>query len=210
MGVVGRDPYRWLAPRYDRLAKFNEPLVRIAVDRCPPDRYPRVLDVGCGTGAMAGPYLEGGAEVTGIDGSPSMLEQARANHGDRATWVEGDARSMPFDAGSFDLAVAMMMIHEIAEADRDAVVTEMARVVAPGGAVLIIDHHAGGLVFPKGWLRRVPVTAAELIAGPRHFGRYLGFLRSGGVPALASRLGLSVERQKVVGGGSFGFYEIGA
>ncbi len=206
---MGRDPYRWLARRYDRLAKLNEPLVRIAADRWPPDRYPRVLDVGCGTGAMARPYVEAGAEVTGLDGSPSMLEQAQANLGDRAAWVEGDARAMPFPAGSFDLAVAMMMIHEIPEADRDAVVTEMARVVAPGGAVVIVDHHAKDLSFPKGWVKRVPVTAAEMIAGPRHFGGYLGFLRSGGVPALAARLGLTITGQKVVGGGAFGFYEIG-
>ena len=203
------DAYRRLARRYDRLAKLNEPLVRIAADRWPADRYRRVLDVGCGTGAVARPYIEGGSDVTGLDGSPSMLAQARAKFGDRAAWVEGDARSMPFPAGSFDLAVAMMMIHEIAEADRDAVVTEMARVVAPGGAVLLIDHHARDLAFPKGWLKRVPVTAAEMIAGPRHFGRYLGFLRSGGVPALADRLGMPVSGTKVVGGGAFGFYEIG-
>lgn len=70
----------------------------------------RVLDVGCGTGRHAVPIAAMGAEVTGLDQSPAMLERAAARAGAagaEVTWVEADAREVPDHLGAFDVVLCL-------------------------------------------------------------------------------------------------------
>lgn len=115
----------------------------------------RVLDVGCGRGQltnMLASRLPTG-RVIGVDvwnpryewGSSkgSAEENARAlGVGDRVELVESDlADQLPFDAGSFDLVVSSMALHNLPlPSDRRRACQEMARVVAPGGRVVIVDN----------------------------------------------------------------------
>jgi ubiquinone/menaquinone biosynthesis C-methylase UbiE len=93
----------------------------------------RILDVGTGTGAgallLAQRFPE--AQIVGVDLSDAMLEHARRNTPDelrgRVTFERADASSLPFDAGSFELASHANMIPFF---------DEVARVVAPGGHAL--------------------------------------------------------------------------
>ena len=71
----------------------------------------RVLDVGTGAGTLAlalAPFVR---EVVGVDVVPELLERARANAPANVTFVEGDATSLPFDAGAFDLACSRRRTH---------------------------------------------------------------------------------------------------
>ncbi|HXG77006.1 MAG TPA: methyltransferase domain-containing protein [Gaiellaceae bacterium] len=104
----------------------------------------RVLDVGSGAGTdslvaalMVGP--EG--SVTGIDMTPEMLAKARAGAAElglgHVTFVEGEAEALPFPDASFDVVVSNGVIDLIP--DKDAVFSEIHRVLVPGGRIQIAD-----------------------------------------------------------------------
>lgn len=93
----------------------------------------RVLDLGCGVGQTACLLAARGAEVVGLDRSAAMVARAReraARLGAPATFVEGDAYALPFDAGGFDIVFAESVTLFL---DRARVLPEIARVLAPGG-----------------------------------------------------------------------------
>jgi SAM-dependent methyltransferase len=107
----------------------------------------RVLDVGCGPGRLAIPLARHGLDVTGLDLDPAMIERARINAGRalgddrRPTFVVGDAASLAFPDGSFDLVVSTMSMHHWE--DPIAGLREIARVLRPGGRALIWDLRPG-------------------------------------------------------------------
>jgi ubiquinone/menaquinone biosynthesis C-methylase UbiE len=118
----------------------------------------RVLDVGCGRGLFligAAKRLTAGGRAVGVDiwqaedlsgnTQQATLENARwEGVADRVEVQTGDARELPFAERSFDVVVSSMALHNIYEsAGRDKAITEIARVLKPGGRVLIVDiRHA--------------------------------------------------------------------
>lgn len=110
----------------------------------------RVLDVGCGTGVVArgiASRVEPGGKVTGVDLSPGMLEVAEEtseHEGLSINWHEGQAESLPFPDGSFDLVTSQYALMFFA--DRAAALAEMRRVLADGGRLAVstwqpIERH---------------------------------------------------------------------
>jgi len=107
----------------------------------------RVLDVACGAGNVAIPAALAGADVTGLDIAPALLEQGAADAWAADVdieWVEGDAQGMPFDDAGFDVvtsAVGVMFCpsHEQAAA-------ELVRVCRPGGSIGLINWTPEGLI----------------------------------------------------------------
>lgn len=98
----------------------------------------RALDVGCGTGRKAGTLLGLGCEVTGVDLTPAMLDVARESH-PSAEFREGTFEALPVDDASVDLVVSGLAVcHAV---DLEPVFAEMARVLRPGGVILIADPH---------------------------------------------------------------------
>src|SRR5262245_12371823 len=100
----------------------------------------RVLDVPCGTGALEERLQveSPNVEVVGVDASAAMLKHARAKAACKACrWVQTDVHSLPFDDGAFDVVVCANSFHCF---DRPAdVLAEFARVLRPGGRLLILD-----------------------------------------------------------------------
>ena len=117
----------------------------------------RVLEVGCGPGHLAIKLAGEGFDVTGLDLDPAMIERARANAeraisdgSRRPTLVTGDASSLPFADGSFDLVVSTLSMHHWA--DPRAALVEIGRVLNPAGRALIWDFRAGArphLIGPR-------------------------------------------------------------
>jgi len=140
-----------VGPQWDALRRaFNDDALRArGLARLVPPGL-AVADVGTGTGILARELCGLGCRVVAVDHSPRMLEAARAALAgleDAVELREGAAEALPLADGEVDAAFAHMMLHSVA-APPEAV-AEMARVVRPGGAVVIVDfeHHE------RDWMR---------------------------------------------------------
>jgi SAM-dependent methyltransferase len=103
-----------------------------------------VLDVATGTGNVALLAAERGAEVTGLDLVPDLLDIARSRDDGRIAWVEGDAEALPFDDASFDRVLSVVGIQF---APRHQVVAdELVRVCEAGGAIGLANWTPEGLI----------------------------------------------------------------
>ncbi len=149
--------YSRLAVDYDRRWSFyTEATTRETLDRMTPMDTGTVLDVGCGTGVLLHklanrfPQLE----LTGVDPVPQMLEQARQRVTEATTLARAWAESLPFHDAAFDRVVSCNMFHYI----RDPVtaLSEMTRVLRPGGELVITDWCDDYLAcrLCDWWLRR--------------------------------------------------------
>ncbi|MGH3024247.1 MAG: methyltransferase domain-containing protein [Gaiellaceae bacterium] len=117
----------------------------------------RVLEVGCGTGRLAGALAERGARVWGLDPSAEMLAQARANAGKRVAFKQGHAEALPFKDGWFERAVLRLAVHLV---DRPQALAELARVLAPGGRVVVATFAPGH--FDRYWLSKLIPAIVEI------------------------------------------------
>lgn len=145
-----RDAYRRYAHLYDRwFGKIFHPGRKLAIDQMGIKPGDRVLEVGVGTGLSLPEYPEG-VEVTGIDVSPEMINQARQRAEDAGmtgvTLAEMDAEAMDLPDRAFDHVVAMYVLSVSPHPRR--VVNEMRRVCKPGGDLFIVNHfrHANPVI----------------------------------------------------------------
>ena len=110
------------------------PLQGAALDVAHVTAGTRLLDAGCGAGLLALLASLRGARVTAIDAAPSLLEVVRERV-PSADVREGDLEALPFDDASFDAVTAINSIFYAA--DMSTAMRELARVVRPGGRVVI-------------------------------------------------------------------------
>lgn len=128
-----------------------------------------VLEVAIGTGLNLAHYPDG-VQLTGVEWSPAMLEIARKRAGRLGRAVDlrqGDAQALEFGDASFDTVVCTFSLCAIPD-DRKAV-AEMARVLRPGGLLLLADH-----VEALPWYARAAqalIEVGSIPAGGEHFRR---------------------------------------
>ncbi len=111
-----------------------------AFDRTQTETPLRILDVGCGTGAITVVLATMGYQVTGIDLSPDMLAVARARAEERGlpiTLVEGQAEKLPFADGAFDVVFSRHLLWTLPRPRKT--IGEWARMTRPGGLVAVAD-----------------------------------------------------------------------
>ena len=161
----------------------------------------RVLEIGCGTGAVVRRIAElfDGAEVIGIDPSPVFVEQARrlARGVGRVSFIVGDGRELPFEDGAFDAVVCHTSLCHIPGPER--VLEEAARVSRPDGQLAVFDgDYATTTVAtsPADPLQACADAAISTLVYDRYLVRRLGGLvRSAGLGARAyAESGLRPDR----------------
>ena len=114
------------------------------------DRLPSgaaVLDLCCGSGEAAAPWLAEGFAVTGLDISPRALELAAERH-PGMTRVEGLAEDPPLPDGRYAALQLSVALHEFPRADRERVLKRSLQLLQPGGWLVVVDLHPAGP-----WLR---------------------------------------------------------
>jgi 2-polyprenyl-3-methyl-5-hydroxy-6-metoxy-1,4-benzoquinol methylase len=100
----------------------------------------RVLDVGCARGGFCRALADRGANVTGVDLSPRAVELARERVAGTSARIEvADAYELPFADDSFDVVSALETPHHVA--DVDALLAECARVLRPGGRIVLSTEN---------------------------------------------------------------------
>lgn len=100
----------------------------------------RALDLATGTGDLArllADRVGASGQVTGLDFSAGMLAQAKAHPDQRVTFIEGDMQALPFEDAAFDRVSVGFGLRNVADLDR--ALTEMHRVLEPGGRVASLE-----------------------------------------------------------------------
>jgi len=143
--------YALWAAAYDApgnpLIAVEQPLVRALLDRTPAGR---ALDAACGTGRHAAHLAAAGHEVAGVDTSPDMLAVARRRlpHADLR---QASLEALPFADASFDLAVCSLALTHVPTLD--VAIAELARVLRPGGRLVLSDVHPAFVAVLDGQAR---------------------------------------------------------
>jgi len=135
----------------------------------------RVLEIGCGTGAVTARLASRGARITALDQNPAMLERARARLAampevpGEVTWVECTASEVDSLPGaSFDAVAISFALSEMSAAERRFVLRAVARCLAPGGALAVADEVRPDRVWQRvlfGLLRAPQAVLGWLLAG---------------------------------------------
>ncbi len=130
--------YRVWSATYDQhnsAFAIDEPVIEEIVGSLPPGV---ALDAACGTGRLTSLLTRHGHQVIGVDGSPEMLTRARTRIPE-GEFLTGDLHRLPLEDDSADLVVCALALTHVAELT--PVIVEFARVLRPGGHLVISDMH---------------------------------------------------------------------
>lgn len=138
----------WTAGSYPEIGRdFLEMAAHLVVAADVTDSD-RVLDVGCGTGNVAITAARRGADVTGLDITPDMLDDARENAAiagvEEIEWRQGNAVDLPFDDDTFD--VTLSCVGHMFANPPEAAGAELTRVTRSGGRIAFISWTPASVV----------------------------------------------------------------
>lgn len=122
--------FEWLAARPWYTQILTDWVAAIPVE--PGDKG---LELGCGAGLLTGQLHEQGVEMTGLDRSAAMVQRAR-NNVPQCTFLEGDALALPLEDDMVDVGFAASVVNVVS--DPQKLISEMVRVVRPGGRVSVL------------------------------------------------------------------------
>ncbi|HEX7118829.1 MAG TPA: class I SAM-dependent methyltransferase [Longimicrobiales bacterium] len=141
----------WGLPFYDLLAKLlgaDRARARLVegVSSAPGER---ILEIGCGTGSMLLllKRAQPDAEVVGLDPDPKALSIARrkaTGAGVEIRLDRGYADALPYDEGTFDHVVSSFMFHHLSSSEKEDALSEVRRVLRPGGRFHLLDFDGMG------------------------------------------------------------------
>jgi ubiquinone/menaquinone biosynthesis C-methylase UbiE len=184
------------ALRFDRLTAVFDPVVALTtreghfkarvLERAEVRNGERVLDLACGTGTLAIELAEWapGARITGVDGDPRILDRARAKAESAEVELELDealADDLPYGDESFDVVLSTLFFHHLEDPVKRDSAEEIARVLRPGGRVVVADWGR-----PQDPLMRVAFLPVQLLDGFSNTGGHV----AGALPGLLAGAGL--------------------
>lgn len=174
------------------------------IEHIPPGDHLDILDVACGTGAWLGLARPQGRlhRVTGVDLSPAYLKVARRFYGGagpgpgpgtgkNAEFLQMNAEALrPAWEGRFDVVTCIWLLHELPRPAQERAVAEMARVLKPGGTLILMDsaQEHDYPIQEATWMRSVADWFARAFNEP-----YFKAYQRLDVPGLLAEKGLRVE-----------------
>lgn len=162
----------------DLVPRFSDPWAADLVERLAAEPGEQVLDLGCGTGAVArhaSPRVGPDGAVIAVDVSPAMVAAARqaTAHLDNVTVKEASAVDLPFPDATFDVVACQQTLQFVP--NRQAAIAEIARVTNSGGRIGIstcrsLEHQPGYRAIRDVLTRHAGLPAGEVIASPYGLG----------------------------------------
>ncbi len=189
--ALGKD---FLTPFFDVLLEvvgWGTSLREEVLERVHIQNGERVLDVGCGTAALlirAKMYTPG-AHLIGVDADPHILVLARKNitrHGVGVEVKEARAEDLPFPSASFEVVTSTLTFHHLPTAIKQRAMTEIHRVLKPGGRFLLADFGR-----PEGQLLKTFFALGRLLQSDE--AKYLQDNQAGRLPQFLQAAGFAVQ-----------------
>ena len=179
---------------YGHSARFYNPVVepwlrsvkKKIVQECLRLNLSRVLDVGCGTGTLAGMLRKEGIQAVGLDPSPGMIRVSRGISRGSFALVRGRGDGLPFFSGFFHGVIFSMVIHESPPSRRRKMLGEALRVLDPRGTLFILDYHHPSTA--SGRAAGAIEYLVEWVVGGEHFRNYRRFMQEGALAAFLAHL----------------------
>jgi ubiquinone/menaquinone biosynthesis C-methylase UbiE len=147
MATILRDlsyRYQWLYDSISRVAALGvggeKRFRRLALQGLTIEPETTVLDLCCGSGQTTQVLVERSHRVIGLDASPFSIKRAQQNV-PQAEYVEAFAEAMPFADNRFDLVHTSVAMHEMEPAQLQKILSEVHRVLKPGGCFAMVDFH---------------------------------------------------------------------
>jgi ubiquinone/menaquinone biosynthesis C-methylase UbiE len=106
----------------------------------------RVLDIGCGNGALSGALAKRGFRMTGVDPQADRIAQAKTRFTD-AAFAVATAEALPFDDGNFDAAVFLNALHHVPKPAMADALSGALHALRPGGVLIVVEPLAEGSFF---------------------------------------------------------------
>ena len=130
--------------RFQRLLGSDAARRRFERDFLRPFPGARILDIGCGTGAILG-YLPPDVDYVGYDLNPRYVDDARHRYPGRGRFFCARVEEAPEEPGSFDLVLALAILHHLDDSAAGRLLASAHRHLRPGGALVTLDpvRHPG-------------------------------------------------------------------
>ena len=156
-----RQSTMWGTGPYQRVTETLTDIHAQVIERLEPRPGVRWLDLACGTGAVAELAAEAGADVTGIDLAPGLIETARERAAERGLDIDyqvGDCENLEVPEGAFDAVSSTCGV--MFAPDHETTARELARVTKPGGRIALANWT------PTGGLARMFKVMAPFMPAP--------------------------------------------
>lgn len=146
-GLKARLKETWSAGDYDLFSRYMEDDARSFYEQLDVPPGCQLLDIACGSGQLALLAARDGANVTGVDIAPNVIQRAQARaraEGLDARFLEADAEDLPFEDASFEIVASL--IGAMFAPRPELVARELLRVCSPGGVIAMANWTAEGFV----------------------------------------------------------------
>lgn len=143
--LKARQSAMWGSGPFERIEALIADMHELVAERASPRPGERLLDIGSGTGAVAFRAARAGADVTGVDLAPTLVETARRLAEEEGLEVRldvGDAERLPYGDGAFDVVTSS--VGAMFAPDHEAVARELARVTRPDGRLVFTAWRPDG------------------------------------------------------------------
>jgi SAM-dependent methyltransferase len=140
-----RQSAMWGNGPYERITATIADIHELVVERLAPREGERWLDLACGTGSVAERAARAGADVTGIDLAPVLIETAKQRASEQGLEIDyrvGDCERLELEDARFDIVSSTCGI--MFAPDHEATARELARIVAPGGRIGLANWTVQG------------------------------------------------------------------